>query len=65
MIPGNCAAAVVPVVVSTASAEALEMVAVAVVELFIDPDRGTAIYSDLVTESDWVVVLDPESGILI
>ena len=49
--PENCAAAI-------------ETVLVAAVELFIDPDPGTAIKSDRVTVLDWVVgpdlvVLDP------
>ena len=59
-IPENCAAAVV---VATVLAEAVETVVVAVVELFIDPDRGTAIDSDRVTVSDWVVVLDSVRGL--
>ena len=44
-------------------AEAVETVAVATVELFIDPDPGTALDSDRATVSDWVAVLDPVRGI--
>ncbi len=51
--------------VATALAEAAEtvVVAVTVVEMFIDPNRGTAIDSDRAMVSDWVVVLDPVRGI--
>ena len=40
----------------------METAVVAAVELFIDPDPGTAIESDLATVSDWVVGLDPVRG---
>ena len=46
-IPENCAAAIV-----VALAEAVETVAVATVELFIDPDPGNALDSDRATVSD-------------